>query len=104
MATDRWSRVAEIYQSALDRSPGEREAYLAAACEDDDELRREVASLLAQAQKPVLIDAPVWQAAARVLDDNPAVEPGTRIGPYEVGTLNRWIHTTGACGRVQSTG
>jgi serine/threonine-protein kinase len=87
MNADRWARVADIYQAALDRLPGERDAYVAGVCGGDDDLRREVESLLAQAEKPVLIDAPVWQAAARVLDDNPAVQPGARIGPYEVGPL-----------------
>ena len=84
MEADRWARVAEVYQTALERPPDDRAAYLTAACAGDEDLRVEVASLLAQAEKPALVDAPVWQAAAAVLDDNAAVQPGTRIGPYEV--------------------
>ena len=87
MDADRWARVAEIYQIARERAPSERGAYLSSSCGGDDELRREVESLLAQAAKAVVIDAPVWEAAAGVLDDNPAMQRGSRIGPYEVAAL-----------------
>ena len=43
----RWRRVEEIYQAATERKPEERAAFLAAACAGDEDLRREVESLLA---------------------------------------------------------
>jgi Tol biopolymer transport system component len=87
MTTDRWDRLAQIYQTAAELPPEARAAYLDEACRGDAALRREAESLLVQADVPVLIDRPVWEAAAGVLDDNPAVLPGTMIGPYRVESL-----------------
>ena len=47
MSVDRWQRVKEIYNSALDLEPGRREAYLREACAGDQSLRQEVEALLA---------------------------------------------------------
>jgi eukaryotic-like serine/threonine-protein kinase len=87
MTTDRWDHIAQIYQTAAELPPTERAAYLLEACGDDVALRSEVESLLAQAGASILIDRPVWEAAAQVLDDNPAVDPGTVIGPFRVESL-----------------
>ncbi len=41
-----WPRVKEIFQSALDRAPEERTAFVREACGEDRDLRAEVESLL----------------------------------------------------------
>jgi eukaryotic-like serine/threonine-protein kinase len=46
MEPARWERVKTLFHSALDRPPGERDAFLERACPDDPELLREVESLL----------------------------------------------------------
>jgi Tol biopolymer transport system component len=84
---ERWQRVAELYELVLEREPGERGAVLAAASAGDDELRREVESLLEQEQAQLLIDRPVLEAAASVLDDQPDLKPGSRLGPYQIERL-----------------
>ena len=43
----RRSQVEMLYHAALERGPDAREAFLAQACAGDEELRREVAGLLA---------------------------------------------------------
>ena len=43
---DQWPRVKEIFQSALDRAPEERSAFVREACGEDRDLRAEVESLL----------------------------------------------------------
>src|SRR5687767_10326659 len=43
---DRWPRVKEIFQSALDRPPQERSAFVRDACGEDGHVRAEVESLL----------------------------------------------------------
>jgi serine/threonine protein kinase/Tol biopolymer transport system component len=48
MTPTRWQEIERIYKAALERSPGERAAFLAEACGGDAELRREVEALLAQ--------------------------------------------------------
>lgn len=48
MTPERWNRVSEVFEAALEKEPRERNAFLAAACRDDGELRAEVESLLAE--------------------------------------------------------
>lgn len=43
----RWRRIEEVFNGALERPPADRDAFLASACDDDQELRDEVISLLA---------------------------------------------------------
>jgi eukaryotic-like serine/threonine-protein kinase len=79
-----WPRVEELYHAALERPVAERQAFLAAVCADDDELRWEVQSLLAnEAEAERLLEQPVASAATQKL----AVVRGTRLGPYEVTDL-----------------
>ncbi len=47
MDPKRWKQVEDLFQSALDRLPAERDAFLREACSGDDTLEREVRSLLA---------------------------------------------------------
>ena len=48
MTPERWKRIEALYQEALARSPADRSAFLAAACANDEAMRREVESLLAE--------------------------------------------------------
>jgi serine/threonine protein kinase len=81
---ERWRVVESLFDAALQRPPAKREAYLREACAGDQDLYREVESLLANS----LADDPprAWAAAAAVhLITHPtALEPGQRIGPYEI--------------------
>ncbi|MEP7336892.1 MAG: serine/threonine-protein kinase [Acidobacteriota bacterium] len=47
MNPERWQKVNQLYDYALRLDPAERHAFLRAACNSDDELLREVESLLA---------------------------------------------------------
>ena len=86
-----WSTIKALFLQAIELEPDAREAFLAQACGADAGLRAEVESLLAahDDERPFL-DAPVAGAArvlATALDEAeapPALEPGTRIGQYEV--------------------
>jgi serine/threonine protein kinase len=49
LVMDRWTTVKRIHQSALDRDPSERAAFVNESCGSDDTLRREVESLLTYA-------------------------------------------------------
>jgi eukaryotic-like serine/threonine-protein kinase len=88
MDSERWQRVAQLYDAVLDRDPGERAAFLAAASDADDSLKREVESLLEHDSRPVLIDEPMLAAAAAVLGaDSPDHQPGAMLGPYRIDLL-----------------
>jgi eukaryotic-like serine/threonine-protein kinase len=83
----RWQRVARLYELVLEREPDERGAFLAEASGSDEELRREVESLLAQEHAQLLIDQPVLEAAAPLLDDSSNLESGSQLGPYRINQL-----------------
>src|SRR5438093_1102510 len=56
MNPDRWRQVADVYEAVLEREPTARGAFLAQACRDDADLRREVESLLAQEHTPLVLE------------------------------------------------
>ncbi len=90
MTPERWRLVDELFQSALDRRPAERDAFLREACAGDEALRREVDSLLAAHDDAgTFIDAPALHfgdddTAAADADSGEVLPPGHRLGPYEV--------------------
>src|SRR5215510_14808337 len=51
MSPERWQQVERLYYAALAQEPDSRAAFLASACADDESLRREVASLLAEGER-----------------------------------------------------
>ncbi|HEV2149030.1 MAG TPA: protein kinase [Longimicrobiaceae bacterium] len=57
-APDHWRQLQEILHSALETPSGERMAFVAGACADRPELRREVESLLAAHARPSVLDRP----------------------------------------------
>lgn len=65
MQAERWKRIEELCQAALELPPDKRAAFLAQACAGDAQLRAEVQSLLDQQSDSFLESAPV--AAARAL-------------------------------------
>ena len=87
MNSDRWSEVEKLYHDALEREPGERIAFLDQS--PDEELRREVQSLLANEQKgDRLFENSPWKPSLRQFaaaeEPGPALAVGTRLGPYEI--------------------
>jgi serine/threonine protein kinase/Tol biopolymer transport system component len=73
---DRWNQVGDCYHSALERPPHERAAFLAQACANDPELRREVESLLGhEGQADGLLESPAWDHLAPP-DETITIAPG----------------------------
>ena len=61
------AKIEEIYHAALEKSPSEREGFLAETCGDDDELRREIESLLSfEEQAENFIETPPEDVAAAI--------------------------------------
>src|SRR5438093_3279998 len=68
MSPEQYSQIGEIYRAALELGVGDWEVFLAKACGGDENLRQEVASLLAQRSKADhWIDHPAVEIAARAL-------------------------------------
>ncbi|HSK62970.1 MAG TPA: protein kinase [Pyrinomonadaceae bacterium] len=68
MKPDRWRKIDEIFEAALERTPKDRAAFLDQACGGDPELRREVEKMLAfDQQAEDFIQTDVLNAAAKVI-------------------------------------
>jgi serine/threonine-protein kinase len=81
MNPELWQQIEALYHSAKALEPGERTAFLASACGDDVELRREVESLLKQ-RNVALLDGP----AVTLLNSSTLIplDAGFALGPYRI--------------------
>ncbi len=81
---DNWHQVREIFDSALNRAPDERNEYVHKACGEDKSLLAEVESLLSSlGSADSFLEEP---AVARVADliETKKLEKGTSFGHYEI--------------------
>ncbi len=46
MTPEQWQQVKDIFQSAIERPPSERDGFISQACADDPDLRSKVQSLI----------------------------------------------------------
>lgn len=68
MKADRWQQIEKLFHSALEYEPDRRTSFLAEACQGDDELQREVESLLAhETDAESLMEMPVLEMAAKAM-------------------------------------
>jgi serine/threonine protein kinase len=85
-AVERWARVKELFEAAVDLDPNERTALLAKECGGDEALRDEIESLLkSDEQAGSFIEQPVF-AIPRELFPNNVEEPfvARQFGAYRV--------------------
>ena len=89
MTPDRWRQVEQIYHSTLECEESQRSSLLKEACGGDEELRREVESLLAhEEQAESFIEVPALEAAAKGLAaGQPQSLVGRQIGSYQILSL-----------------
>jgi predicted ATPase/serine/threonine protein kinase len=81
MTPERWQEVKKVLAGALERTPGQRRAYLDQACAEAA-LRREVESLItAHERGDTTLFEEGFAAAPELL------KSGTKLGPYEIGAL-----------------
>jgi tetratricopeptide (TPR) repeat protein len=77
MSPQRWNRVREVFDSAVDRDPAEAEEFLRRECADDPELYSEVRRMLDQHGQPGFLDTPVGVP--------PGFQPGETVaGRYRI--------------------
>ncbi len=93
MTPERWQRVTALLDEVLPCDPSQRQTLLAGLCGDDDELRREVESLLRYEERLVsVLEEPLvpWSPGSPGSQSEGGEEPdetdetGLRIGPYRV--------------------
>ena len=78
MTPERWHRISEILEQALELAPEKRPRFLDVACSSDPELRSEVQSFLSahETSSPGFLDRPPVRSSLFV--------PGTKLGDYEI--------------------
>ena len=80
--------MVEVFEAAEAREPAEREAIIREGCGDDLDVRSQVESMLAEVDRPMVIDRPLGEAITGILDDDDsAVAVGAQLGPYRVESL-----------------
>ena len=89
MKAERWQQVNDLFQSAAERAPEERAAFLDEACHGDEGLRREVESLLASYERAEnFIESPAFEVAPELLtNDRAGALVGELIGHYRIESL-----------------
>ena len=89
-----WSHIKGVFQSALEREPAARAAFLHEACAGNETLRKEVESLLAAfdqagsfVERPAiasLTSSAARGARATLANGGRALQAGDSLGPYEI--------------------
>jgi serine/threonine protein kinase len=92
MSDQRWQRIEEVFQHAADLTPADRRTFLDAACAGDDQLRREVESLLAHDDSHNDVLAAAISEAAGELPDGSA-RAGHDLAGQQAGSylLIEWL-------------
>ena len=84
----RWQRVKEIFDGALERRGAEREAFLDRACDGDADVREEVESLLRSYEVAgSFMESPAVAHAADDLATEQKLTPGQRVKHYQIVNL-----------------
>jgi eukaryotic-like serine/threonine-protein kinase len=89
MEPERWRQVNDLFYRAIERSPAGRDAFVKQACGGDDDLSREVRSLLRSHERTEnFIELPAFEAAPEFLNsENSRIRPGDSIGRYRIESL-----------------
>ena len=89
MKAERWKKVIDLFQSALERAPEERAAFLDEACHDDEGMRREVESLLTSHERAEnFIEVPAFEVAPELAtNDSADALVGKLLGHYCIESL-----------------
>jgi TolB-like protein/Tfp pilus assembly protein PilF/tRNA A-37 threonylcarbamoyl transferase component Bud32 len=89
MTPERWRQVEEIFQAALDLSPEDRTRYVSDVCAEDNDLKRDVESLLSQydsagelLEQSVYGNTELSALQSFVEEKDPMI--GRRLGSYRI--------------------
>jgi eukaryotic-like serine/threonine-protein kinase len=85
MTADRWRQIESLFVQAAECPVGERRTFLDQVCGTDDDLRRELESLLdCDTPDQRLVDIPVLPGISPDELDSSSAMGGGRIGPYRL--------------------
>jgi serine/threonine protein kinase/Flp pilus assembly protein TadD len=89
MKAERWQQINDLFQSAAERAPDERGAFVDEACHGDERLCRDVKLLITSyEQAENFIESPAFEVAPELLtNDMPGALVGESIGHYRIESL-----------------
>src|SRR5262249_4513141 len=86
--SERRRRIDDVCDAALERAEGDRAAFVATACDGDEELRNEVEALLLHAQRAdKFLNASIGEVAADILNAHSGSLVGRQFGVYQIQSL-----------------
>jgi len=85
MTPERWRDVSRIYGAVLTKAPDARVEFLRDVCKDDEELRREVESLLNADNNSVILDRPAGGVTGVLEGVRPRI--GSQLGAFRIDGL-----------------
>lgn len=85
MDSEQWKQIEALYHAALEIDGGGREGFLVIACAGDEELRREVLSLLSSAERAdSFLEEPLTSVGLMLMNAEHESLKGQAIGPYHL--------------------
>src|SRR3989442_6651151 len=85
MAPERYQRIQALLRSALEQAPEQRSAFLDEVCDGDEELRKQVESLIVSSERAgSFLESPVAGIAAHLVTDQSKLITGQSLGSYKV--------------------
>lgn len=84
MTTERWDRIKDVFDAALQHEHASRAAYLTRACVGDDDLLNEVQSLLAAYEDAGTFFEHPLMGPARSVGEHADPMTNRLIGPYRI--------------------
>jgi serine/threonine protein kinase len=82
---ERWRQVTDLFHAALEHEPEARDLFVHGAAGSDEELEREVVSLLRSHRKTGgYLEMPAWEVSTELLHDAEALAAGHSIGKYRI--------------------
>jgi serine/threonine protein kinase len=86
ITSDRWARIAELFDQAQERPQHEQAAFLDGACGSDHELRADVLALLDAGNRAGDFMAPSGPGVGALLlgDTSPTLQAGAMVGAYRI--------------------
>jgi hypothetical protein len=85
MHPERWQRLREVFEEAVEKDASQRAAFLDEACREDQSLRQEVEALLNSGSGDSFLDKPAYEAVPELFESWPEdALIGSQLGPYEI--------------------
>ena len=85
MSPERWRHIETLYHAAIEQGADYRDSFLEAACGGDEDLRQQVASLLANSESTLSLGEETgWRSLGEPTEGPTMLADGSKLGPYQI--------------------